>query len=138
MDNLSFYEEAQLIVSAVRILEHKNNKTPDYEEIGELLGVTTEHTSLLCVKLQDAGILDFIKGAFGKTGIVITDHLKIEALPKKIEKVDMAAELENFQKKATSDLEEKVKSFKDTQKEKEKELFSNIENKLKQELNKQI
>ncbi len=134
MDNLSFYEEAHLIVSAVRIIGHKDNKTPTYEDISLFLDITAEHTSILCVKMKDLDILDFIEGAFGKTGIILKDHLKIEELPRKIEKVDMAAELENFQKKATSALEDKIKTYKSTQKEKEKQLFSDIESKLKQEL----
>ena len=136
MDNLSFYEEAHLIASAIRIIEQKNKKTATYEDISLLLDITTEHTSILCVKLKDLGILDFIKGAFGKTGVILKDHLKIEPLPRKIEKVNMAAEIEKFQTKATSELENKIKSFKTTQKEKEKKLFSDIESKLKQELNK--
>jgi len=48
----------------------------------------------------------------------------------------MAAEIEKFKQKSTSELENKIKSFKTTQQEKEKQLFSDIESKLKQELNK--
>jgi len=136
MDRLSFYQEAHIIVSAIRILEYTLKKTATYEDISSILNITTEHTSMLCVKLKDLEILDFIKGPFGKTGLIILDHQAIEEIPREDEKVDMAAEIEKFKQKSTSELENKIKSFKTTQQEKEKQLFSDIESKLKQELNK--
>jgi hypothetical protein len=129
------YHEGHLLVAAIRILEHLNGAPPALKEISELLRFSTEQTGLISRRLQEAGIVKIVESAFGdRWGI--EDHLAIETLPKEAAASQMDEALKQF-KAEKSKMDQKIESFKEQQAQKQKDLFSEIEKKLKKDLSKE-
>lgn len=128
------YQEGHLFVAAIRILEHQNSSPPELKEISKLLGYSAEQTSLICRRLEEAGIVKIVESAFGdRWGI--EDHLKIEELPKEAATSQMDDALKQF-KAEKSKMAQKIEAIKEQQAKKQKDLFSEIEKKLKKDLTK--
>jgi hypothetical protein len=133
-DNPNQYQEGHLFVAAIRILEHRNSAPPALKEISELLGISAEQTGLISRRLHDAGIVKIVESAFGDRWGV-DDHLKIESLPKEAASSQMDEALKQF--KAEKDkIAQKIEGIKEQQAKKQKDLFSEIEKKLKEDLSK--
>ena len=75
-----------------------------------------------------------VEGAFG-TRINILDHLKLEEIPKGEQESHLDRELRAFQS-SRKQVSKSIESFKAKQAEKKKELFSEIQKKLKENLDK--
>lgn len=128
------YQEGHLFVAAIRLLEHKNGTPPALEELSALLDLSVEQTGLISRRLVDAGIIKIVESAFGdRWGI--DDHLKIEALPKEAATNQMDDALKQF-KAEKSKMAQKIEAIKEEQAKKQKDLFSEIEKKLKEDLGK--
>lgn len=128
------YQEGHLFVAAIRILEHQNSSPPELKEISKLLGYSAEQTGLICRRLEEAGIVKIVESAFGdRWGI--EDHLKIEELPKEAATSQMDDALKQF-KAEKSKMAQKIEAIKEQQAKKQKDLFSEIEKKLKKDLTK--
>lgn len=126
------YQEGHLFVAAIRILEHQNGTPPAMNEISELLDLSVEQTGLISRRLVDAGIIKIVESAFGdRWGI--EDHLKIEALPKEAATSQIDDALKQF-KAEKSKMAQKIEAIKEEQAKKQKDLFSEIEKKLKKDL----
>jgi hypothetical protein len=134
MSEKSFFVKAHLVVASIRIHDHMEKKPPSIDNISQILSFSLEQTHLLCNKLHDLEIVEIVKSAYGPR-IFIKDYHKIEELPKesKAEKLDEA--IKKFQGNKT-DYEKKVELIKEEQAEKRKNLFSDIEKKFKDNLNK--
>lgn len=135
MKKISFYDEAHIFVAAVRLFEFNKSGSPDYSDISEVTGMHTDRVSYIATKLRDAEIIDIVEGPFSNC-FVIKDHLNIEDLPREVPVNKMADEINRFKESSKNELEEKVKAFTDEKKKKEKELFEEIQNKFKKELEK--
>lgn len=128
------YQEGHLFVAAIRILEHQNSSPPELKEISKLLDYSAEKTGLICRRLEEAGIVKIVESAFGdRWGI--EDHLKIEELPKEAATSQMDDALKQF-KAEKSKMAQKIEAIKEQQAQKQKDLFSEIEKKLKKDLTK--
>ena len=126
------YLEGHLFVAAIRILEHQNSSPPALKEISNLLDLSAEQTGLISRRLQEAGIVKVVESAFGdRWGI--EDHLGLEDLPKDAQASQMDEALKQF-KAEKSKMDEKIESIKEQQAKKQKDLFSEIEKKLKTDL----
>ena len=79
-------------------------------------------------------IIDVVKGSYGDR-FFISDHLKLEDIPRGQEENKLEEELKKFQDTQKA-LSQKVESFKAEQAKKKKDLFSEMEKKLKAELEK--
>lgn len=134
MKNKSSYEEGHLFVAALRVLEHQNNTPPEMKQISQLLKLSNEQTSLICRRLFELGIVEQVEGAFGDRWSV-ADHLKLEELPRDVTASQLDNEIKKFQSER-SKLAEKVASIKEQQEQKKKDLFADIEKKLKKDLKK--
>lgn len=135
MKKISFYDEAHIFVAAVRLFEFSKSGSPGYSDICEITGMHSDRVSYIATKLRDAEIIDIVEGAFSNC-FVIADHLKIEDLPRDVPVNKMADEISRFKESAKNELEEKVKAYTNEKKKKEKELFEEIQNKFKKELEK--
>ncbi len=135
MKSKSMYYEGHLLVAAVRILEHRNGAPPALDQLSELLGFTAEQTGLTSRRLRDAGIIKQVEGAFGDRWAV-HDHLKLEELPRDTEAGQLDTELRKFQSERDK-IAQKVASIKEQQAQKQKNLFADIEKKLKKDLSKE-
>jgi hypothetical protein len=126
------YQEGHLFVAAIRLLEHKTKTPPDLNQISQLAGFSNEKAGLVSRRLEEAGIIGIVEGAYGnRWGIV--DHLKLEELPRSTEVSQMDEALKQF-KREKDEITRKVESIKEQQSKKQKDLFSEIEKKLKKDL----
>ncbi len=136
MENKSkdLYTSAHLFISAIRVFEHQNRTPPTVEDICRMLSMSIEHSSYLSRKLKAMGIIDVVEGSYG-IRLFIRDFLKIEEIPRDDDKSKIEEDLKKFQE-SQKGLSEKIESIKTQQAEKKKNLFAEIEKKLKEELDK--
>ena len=134
MESKGLYSTAHLFVAAIRVWSHQNSKAPSVGDICSTLKISTERGNFLCKQLEELEIVEVVEGAFG-TRLFVKDHLKIEDIPKdqKISKLD--DELSKF-KETKKELSRKIESFKAEQAQKKKDLFADVEKKLKDQMNK--
>ena len=79
-------------------------------------------------------IIDVVEGSYGDR-IFIRNHLKLEDIPRAEEGSRLEEELKKFQA-SQKKLSQKVESFQAERAQKKKSLFSEMEKKLKEELEK--
>jgi hypothetical protein len=80
------------------------------------------------------GIVDVVEGAFG-TGLFINNHIKIEEIQRGEQEDKLEAALKLF-KDSKKGLTKKIASIQAKQAKKQKDLFAEIEKKLKKETDK--
>ena len=130
MKQINLQDTAHLFVAAIRVLTHQHRLPPSVESVCEMLSISEERGHHICRRLDELGITEVVKGAFG-TKLFVRDYLAIENIPK----TDAAAsrldeELKKFQE-GRKDLTQKVASFHASQEEKKKRLFADLEKQLK-------
>jgi hypothetical protein len=130
MQNSDFYSNAHLVVAAIRILTHKNSAPPSIDEICQALSFSLEQGHFICNKLKDKEIIEIVEGAFG-TRLFLKNHLKIEELSKGEKAGSLEDEVKKFQS-SKKDMTQKVELFQAEQAKKQKDLFAELEKKLKQ------
>jgi len=130
----NLYSSAHLFVSAIRILEHQNNTPATVEDISRILKISIERSHYLGRKLKEMGIIDEVEVSYG-IRLFIKDHLKIEDIPREDDGGKLEAELKKF-KESQKELSHKIETIQAKQAKKKKNLFAEMEKKLKQELNK--
>ena len=132
--NKDLYTDAHLLISAIRVCEHQNKTPPTVEDICRILSMSIEHSSYLCRKLKQLGIIDVVKGSYGDR-LFVRDFLKIEEIPRGENESQLEEELKKF-RESQKGLTQKIESIQTQQAEKKKSLFAEMEKKLKQELDK--
>lgn len=133
---MDLYKKAHLIVAAIRLIEYQKGNSPSIEEVCRMLSFSIEQGNLMVRRLQDLGIVDVTQGAFG-TRLFIQNHLLIENIQKDYQEDRLANELEKFQN-ARKEHSKKIESIKADQAAKKKNLFAEIEQKLKKDLEKKF
>ncbi|MFH1102285.1 MAG: hypothetical protein V1714_00775 [Pseudomonadota bacterium] len=134
MKEKDLYTEAHLVVASIRILEHRNNAPPSVEAVSEMLFFSLEHANLICKKLNEIGIIQLVEGPFG-TRLFVQDHLSLESIPKVKAEDALKEALSTFQA-SKKDYDREIESFKAKQVKKQKDLFAQWEQKLKDGLKK--
>ncbi|MGD8367165.1 MAG: hypothetical protein PVG78_05975 [Desulfobacterales bacterium] len=129
MKGKSLYEEGHLVVAAIRVLEHQRKVPPSVDDICSCLSLSTEQCHRLCSRLQEQKIVEVVKGAFG-TKVFLRDHHLLEELPKTAESAGIADEVKKFQE-SRKGMDERIAAFKAQQEEKKKNLFADLDKKLK-------
>ena len=76
--NKDLYTNAHLFVAAIRVCEHQNNTPPNVEDICRILSMSIEHSSYICRKLKQMGIIEVVEGSFGDR-LFVRDFLKMRA-----------------------------------------------------------
>ena len=133
-DKVSLYESAHLFIAAVRVLAHKEQSPPDIDQVCDMLGVSKEQGGLICRRLEEIGALEAVPGAYGLR-LFVRDHLKLEDLPKEDAPDRLKNELNKFkaeQQKTAS----RIATLQADQKKKKKNLFDEMEKKLRAEIEK--
>ena len=133
-DTRSLYDDAHLFVAAVRFLTHQEQSPPDLAQVCQALNLSPEHGGLVCRRLAEIGAIESIRGAYGDR-LFVRDHLKLEALPREAQPDRLQEELNRFQE-AQKGLTSKVETIRAEQARKKKDLFSEMEKKLRQEIDK--
>ncbi len=134
MKNSDFYSDAHLLVATIRVLTHQNSKAPSIDEVCRTISFSMEQGNFICNKLKGMGIIDVVEGAFG-TRLFIENHLKIEEIPRGEKEDKLGAALRKFQN-SKKDFSKKIESFQASQAKKQKNLFAELEKKLKKESDK--
>lgn len=134
MESKSLYDEGHLFVAAIRVLECQHGAPPDLDQIAALIGFSSDQAGLVSRRLHDAGIIELVQGAFGDRWAV-GDHTKLEELPRQSQTTQLDDELKKFQSERHK-IAQKVESIKEQQAQKKKDLFADIEKKLKKDLKK--
>jgi len=133
MTKFSLYDQGHLFVAAIRILAHQRKTAPVLADVCRMLGLTEEAAGLICRRLASAGVIETVTAAYDGR-LVILDHLKLEQLPKTDQQPALQDEIEQFCSRREQ-LKDKVEAMRAQQKEKRKDLFADIENKLRKQLN---
>jgi hypothetical protein len=134
MQNSDFYSNAHLFVAAIRVLTHQNSTPPSIDQVCRTISFSLEQGNFICKKLKKVGIVDVVEGAFG-TRLFIKNHLKIEEIPKGKKEDKLEESLKVFQN-SRKDFTQKIESFQAKQAKKQKDLFAELEKKLKKGSNK--
>jgi hypothetical protein len=129
-----FYMKAHLCVAAIRIYEHLNSRPPTADELCRTLQFSIEQGTLICRKLVELGIIEAVESSYG-TRWFIRDHLRIEEIPRGEEENKLGEEIKKFQDTQKA-ITKKIESFQAKQEQKKKDLFAEMEKKLKEELHK--
>jgi hypothetical protein len=129
MKNTNFYNNAHLVVAAIRVLEYQKGRPPTVDEMCETLSVSLEQGHMLCRKLQDMCIVEVLEGSYG-TRLFIRDHLKIEEIPKESRETGLEDAVRQFQD-SRKGMAQKVASIQANRAEKKKNLFAELDKKLK-------
>ena len=96
MKQTDLYTDAHLVVSAIRVLEHRNTAPPSIDDLCQALSFSLERGNLILNKLNDLGIIDMIKGAYG-IKLAVKDHLLIEDIPRDQKESSLAEDIKKFQ-----------------------------------------
>ena len=131
MASLDFYAEAQLVVAAVRVLQHQKKAPPSIDDVCSLLDISLEHGSRICRKLFEMTVINLVESAFCSR-IFITAHLKLEEVPRDEKEDKFNEELKAFQEQQKQ-ISQKIESIQAKQSEKKKNLFAELDKKLKKE-----
>ena len=131
---IDFYNETHIFVAAIRIFEHLNSRPPSVDELCRTINFSIERGNFISRKLEALGILEAVKGSYG-TRLYVSDHLRIEDIPRGEPGSKMEDEVKKFQdsQKAFS---QKMETLQAEQKQKRKDRFADMEKKLKEELEK--
>jgi hypothetical protein len=122
------------MVAAIRVYEHLHSRPPTVDEVCRLINFSTEQGHFICRKLQENDIIKTVEGSYGSR-LFINDHLKLEGLPRDEPENKLEDDLKKFQDTQKS-FSRKIESFQAQQKQKKKDLFTEMEKKLKKELEK--
>lgn len=128
------YTAAHLFVAAIRVCEHQTSSPPTIEDLSKLLAMSLERSNYICRKLKELGVIDSVEGSYGNR-LFVQDHLKIEEIPRDTDGTQFDEELQKF-KDSQKALAEKIETIQARQARKQKDLFAEMEKKLKQELDK--
>lgn len=134
MRKMSLYEEAHVLVAAIRIIEFKKKTAVSLKDVSEFLEMNVDRVTRISNDLKAIGVVDIVDGPFESVNLVIVDHVKIEEISREIKETKMEEEIRKFQEKSKNAFEDKVKAFTLESKKKEKALFDSLQKKLKEEV----
>jgi hypothetical protein len=127
-----FYSMAHLVVAAIRVLEHQSGQPATVEGVCRKLSFSLDRVGFVCHRLEKLGVIERPAGAHGDR-LFIKDHLRIEQIDRTETESQLDRELKRFQD-SRSRLEEKINSLRKKQARQKKDLFADLENRLKKEL----
>ena len=132
MKGKDFYSNAHLVVAAIRILEHRNSAQPSIDEVCRTISFSLEQGNFVCRKLNEMNIIDVVEGTFGPK-LFIKNHLLLEEIHQCATEDNLEKELKKFQNTKKNYIQ-KIEVFHTEQKKKKKNLFAELEKKLKKDL----
>ena len=129
------YTEAHLFVAAIRLLQHLNGSPPKVEDVSAMLHISVESGHTLCRNLQKFGIIETYEDPFA-VKVSVANHLEIEKIPRQAAQENtLAKELEKFQA-GKKNMDQKVADLQAELARKKKEMFADLEARLKKEADK--
>ncbi len=110
MEFVPGHEESHLIVAAVRVLAHRDGRSPTPDEIAELLHLSSEKVHILVHELRKRGVLKALEGPFDLR-LDLGDLAPLEDLPRGDNGPDIQGELEEFHAQAVERKREMERMF---------------------------
>lgn len=105
MSQLPSRSDGQLIVAAIRILEHREQHPPTGQEIAALLRWHEDRTRVIAHELEEFGAIAAIRSPF-EIRYKLQDAPRVEELPaQSTVSDDFAREIEAFDERATAEQE---------------------------------
>ena len=133
MERKSIFFEGHLVVAAIRVLEHRNGSPPALDQISDLLGFSSEQTAYIIHRLNEESIIKQVEGAFDGRWTV-ADYIQLEELPQdSTEPTQLDHALQKFQAEKNK-MAQKVEAIREQQALKKKDLFAEIEKKIKKDI----
>ena len=132
MDKKDLYDNCHLVVAAIRVLSHQTGFPPSVESLGTALSFSLEECHFLCRKLEKMGVIEIVEGAFG-TKLFIKNHLALESIPTDQKDTKLKDDIEKFIN-TKKDYTKEIESLKAEKEKKKKDLFAEIDEKLKNKL----
>ena len=132
MKDKDLYSNAHLIIAATRVLEHQDSAPPSIDAVCKALAFSLEQGLFICRKLKEMGIIDMVEGAHGLR-VFIKNHTKIEEIPRDSKESKFEDELQKF-KDIQREKTQQIESFQAKQEKKQKDLFAELEKKIKEDL----
>jgi hypothetical protein len=131
MKTILSYEKGHLVTAGVRLLSHKNEKSPTAAELVELTGIPEELVAMLLHEMSERGILLPIESPFD-IRYEIGDYLKLEELQREDESPRLKDEVDKFHEKVRDRQEAMEQMFGDPEREKKRQKkLSKLEEELK-------
>jgi hypothetical protein len=134
MKTENLYSTAHLFVAAIRICQHKQSALPSIEDVCRLISYSLERGNYVVKQLKEMEIIEAVESPYG-VRLSVKNHLRLEDIPQEEKESAFSDELAKF-KQTQKSFASKIESFTEKQKEKKKNLFDEVEKKLKQELDK--
>lgn len=128
------YTNGHLFVAAIRLFEHLNATPPTIDDVCRTLSISIEQGNLFSRKLEKLGAIQAVEGSYGPR-LFVHDHLKLEEIPREEESSKLEEELKKFQE-SQKGMAGKMEALQAEQAKKKKDLFAEMEKKLKAELDK--
>jgi len=136
MKTNNLYSTAHLFVAAIRVCEYEQSAPPSIDDVCRLISFSLERGNFICKQLKEMEIIEAVEGPYG-VRLSVKNHIKIEDIPKEEKESALSDELAKF-KQTQKSFAKKIESFTAKQKEKKKNLFEEVEQKLKKELDKKL
>jgi hypothetical protein len=122
--------DAQLILAAIRVLNHRHGRPSRPDEIAELLELPEATVRLRAITLQELGAVILVESAY-ETHLEIGDHLKVEDLEEVADDA-LAEDLADFDRRKQEEAEKLARLFEDgTFAEQKKEKLARMDADLK-------
>jgi hypothetical protein len=102
-------DEAQLLLSGVRVLSHLKGRSPTPEELADLLQQSASSVRLQVAFLGDLGAIGLVKSAY-ESHVEIRDHLAVESLPEK-GGPEISQDLRDFDRRKAEEADRMAKLF---------------------------
>lgn len=128
-ENLIDRAQGQLVVAAVRVLSHREQRPPTPEEVADLIGAPPEWVRVAVRRLIELGALGEVADAYGAR-IEVAAYLKLEELSEEAGG-RMEEELRAFGARSREKQEELKKQFDADFRAGQKKRFSQLEDELK-------
>jgi hypothetical protein len=110
MEFIPGYEESHLLVAAVRVLAHREGRSPTPDEVATFIQLAPEKVHILVHELRKRGILKALEGPF-EVRLDPGDPTPLEALPRGGTGPSIQGELEEFHSQLQEKKQEMERMF---------------------------
>lgn len=111
--------EAQLLLAAIRVLVHRQERSPTPEEVAELLQMSASPVRMQLAALQDLGAIALVTSAF-ETHAEIRDPATISELPEEAGPA-ISEDIKDFDRRKQEEAEKMAHLFDSGEHEKQKQ-----------------
>ena len=129
-----FYTTAHVFVAAIRVLEYQKQAPPALDAVCDLIAISLEQGHYIIGQLKEMGIIELVSGTYGDR-LFIKNHLALEEIPQNQQGSQLEDALKEF-KQSREGFTQKITDLKTKQAKKKKDLFAELEMKLKKGLEK--